>query len=316
MMMRMRATLTTGGGLGGLQPLGLQRALGHATVTAGRGPEGLQPLGLQRALGYGRAMLAGPAAIAELYSPPRVTAHLPGDLAAGSTFDLTANVNGERWDFSKPSDRKRAFDKIRAEEPYLVIGSPPCTMFSSMQNMNKQKGKAEWQARRRAAEVLLVFAAAVYKLQVASGRHFLHEHPAGATSWNHPSMVQLLAMPGVGATVAHQCAFGLWASTPSGSHAPAKKPTRFMTSAPAVLEALSKRCPGGHAHAHMVGGTRARDAAVYPPGLCAAIARGASEQRRRDSQAGGVRAVRAWRDARGQQAARAGTAVHLALRHI
>ncbi len=64
--------------------------------------------------------VGGPAAIAELYSPPRVTAALGlapvgGELAAGSTFDLHADAYGVRWDFSKPADRKRAFDRIREE---------------------------------------------------------------------------------------------------------------------------------------------------------------------------------------------------------
>jgi hypothetical protein len=256
-------------------------------------------------------MRVGPAAIAELYSPPRVTRALPAGagLVAGSTFDLLADAAGVRWDFTKPLDRKRAWDRIRAEEPFIVVGSPPCTMFSSMQNMNKNKGKAEWEKRRRAAEVLLTFAAAVYKLQLLAGRHFLHEHPAGATSWSHPAMSRLLATPGVGAVVAHQCAYGLQASTPGGGQALAKKPTRFMSSAPAVLEALSRRCPGGHPHAPLVGGTRARDAAVYPPGLCEAIAQGASQQLRLDNCARGVHAVRAWRGARELHAVRAATEV-------
>ncbi len=273
----------------------------------------------------GMMMWVGPAAVVELYSPPRVTAGMPrrgvsssaatrgvsssaaspGGLVAGPTFDLHAGVNGARWDFTKPLDRKRAFDQIRAEEPFLVVGSPPCTMFSSLQNTNKRKGTAEWKDRRRTAEVLLTFAAAVYKMQVLAGRHFLHEHPAGATSWSHPSMTRLLATSGVGAVVAHQCAYGLQSSTPGGGRAPAKKPTRFMSSAPALLEALSRRCPGGHPHAPLVGGTRARDAATYPPGLCEAISQGASEQLRRDKRACGVRALRAWRDARGLHAVRA-----------
>ena len=162
---------------------------------------------------------------------------------AGSTFDLHADASGATWDFTKPLDRKRAWDQIRAEEPFLVVGSPPCTMFSSLQNSNRKRGTTEWKSRRRTAEVLLTFAAAVYKMQVLAGRHFLHEHPAGATSWSHPSMTKLLATSGVGAVVAHQCAYGLQSSTPGGGRAPAKKPTRFMSSAPAPPAALSKKPP-------------------------------------------------------------------------
>jgi hypothetical protein len=232
-----------------------------------------------------KASAALPGKISELYSPPRVTALLPKHgLVAGSTFDLCADVAGVAWDFTRPDDRRRALERIRAEEPFLVVGSPPCTMFSRLQvNLNARKmGKEVWRKRWREAEVLLVFAAVVYKLQVQAGRHFLHEHPAGATSWQHPAIVRLLAAPGVGAVVAHQCQFGLETNAVGGGRAPALKPTRFMSSARAVLEALSKKCPGDHAHAPLLGGTRAKDAAVYPPALCEAIAEGASEQLRRD----------------------------------
>ena len=203
-----------------------------------------------------RTATVGPAAVAELYSPPRVTATLPrpsvreplvsrrsgpprpsvhgplvpcrSGLVAGSTFDLHADEAGVAWDFTRPGDRKRAWERISAEEPFLVVGSPPCTMFSRLQvNLNANKmGKLEWERRRREAEVLLIFAVAVYKLQVLAGRHFLHEHPAGATSWSHPAIVKLRARHGVAAVVAHQCEFGLETSAEGGGRASARKPTR------------------------------------------------------------------------------------------
>ena len=63
---------------------------------------------------------------------------------------------------------------------------------------------------------------------------------------------------------------------------PAKKPTRFMSSAPAVLEALGRRCDRKHQHQVLEGSGRAAAAARYPAGLCRAILRGAEAQRRRD----------------------------------
>jgi hypothetical protein len=244
-------------------------------------------------------MRLGPAAVAELYSPPRVTAALPrqkgsSGLVAGSTFDLQKDEAGIAWDFTRPSDRKRAWERIREERPFLVVGSPPCTMFSRLQlNLNAKKmGKAKWEARRREAEVLLMFAVAVYRLQVREGRHFLHEHPAGASSWSHPAISKLRAQPGVDAVVSHMCAFGMETTTASGTgRAAAKKPTRFMSSSTAILEALSRRCAGDHPHAPLLGGTRARDAAVYPPDLCRAIVEGAAEQLRRDDRAYCIAAV-------------------------
>ncbi len=64
-----------------------------------------------------------------------------GELVAGSTFDLHADVDGARWDFTKSLDRKRSWDRIRAEEPFPVVGSPPGpTLLFSIPH---------WRCRRR-----------------------------------------------------------------------------------------------------------------------------------------------------------------------
>ena len=70
--------------------------------------------------------------ITEVYSPERVNevARRWG-LRPGSSMDLT---NG--YDFTKASDRKRAWDKIKEEDPFLLVGSPPCTLFSILQELN------------------------------------------------------------------------------------------------------------------------------------------------------------------------------------
>ena len=54
-----------------------------------------------------------------------------------------------------------------------------------------------------------------------------------------------------------------------------------MSTALAILEALSKLCPGGHVHTHLLDG-KAKAAAVYPPMLCKAILKGIDAQRTRD----------------------------------
>ena len=70
--------------------------------------------------------------ITEVYSPARVNevARRWG-LKPGSSVDLT---NG--YDFTKPEARKRAWAKIKEEDPFLIIGSPPCTLFSLLQELN------------------------------------------------------------------------------------------------------------------------------------------------------------------------------------
>ena len=54
-----------------------------------------------------------------------------------------------------------------------------------------------------------------------------------------------------------------------------------MSTALAILEALSKLCPGGHVHTHLLDG-KAKNAAVYPPQLCKTILRGIDAQRTHD----------------------------------
>ena len=54
-----------------------------------------------------------------------------------------------------------------------------------------------------------------------------------------------------------------------------------MSSSPAILARLDKRCPGDHAHQELLSG-RAAAAAVYPDELVRAIIMGADDQRRRE----------------------------------
>ena len=57
-------------------------------------------------------------------------------LKPGRAMDLAAG-----WDLDREEDRKRK--TIDEEKPFLLIGSPPCTFFSNMQELNKAKFKNE-----------------------------------------------------------------------------------------------------------------------------------------------------------------------------
>eukprot|EP00969_Alexandrium_andersonii_P230626 10184700-Alexandrium_andersonii.AAC.1 len=60
--------------------------------------------------------------------------------------------------------------------------------------MNRGRMQGEGRDRREAeARVLLDLAWEVYRFQLAGGRHFLHEHPAGARSWQEPCVARLFA---------------------------------------------------------------------------------------------------------------------------
>eukprot|EP00972_Heterocapsa_arctica_P012085 1773168-Heterocapsa_arctica.AAC.1 len=59
------------------------------------------------------------------------------------------------------------------------------------------------------AEVHLICCCELYELQIRRGDYFVHEHPATATSWKCECVRRLMAIPGVIATIADQCQYGL-----------------------------------------------------------------------------------------------------------
>eukprot|EP00969_Alexandrium_andersonii_P033372 1457134-Alexandrium_andersonii.AAC.1 len=94
--------------------------------------------------------------------------------------------------------------------------------------MNRGRVREEERDRRGAeARVLLEFACEAYRFQLAGGRHFLHEHPSGAPSWQEPSVMRLLAEACVGIAAGHQCRHGQYARGAAGNRQPVRKSTRW-----------------------------------------------------------------------------------------
>ena len=71
--------------------------------------------------------------VGEVYSPPRIVpvaraAGLPG----GWSLDiLTENAWGQNWDFDDPTVRAQAKKLLIETKPWILIGSPMCTWFST-----------------------------------------------------------------------------------------------------------------------------------------------------------------------------------------
>jgi hypothetical protein len=147
--------------------------------------------------------------ITEVYSPERVAevARRYG-LVAGSSMDLTTG-----FDFTKESDRQLAWKRVKEETPFVLIGSPPRTYFSMLQELNiaTNKHKPGWmqnfEAQREKAKQHVNFCCSVYRHQIDQGRHFVHEHPWSARSWALPSIQQMLNHPSVQLTQTHMCRF-------------------------------------------------------------------------------------------------------------
>lgn len=122
--------------------------------------------------------------ISEVFSPKRICKEAKSlGLASGFSFGLSTG-----WDFNRAEDREACERYIRTQRPLLLVGSPPCTAFTLIQNLNW--GRSFECDRRLRRELLrgvrhLEFMSRLYELQVRSGRYILHEHPQGrrAGTW-------------------------------------------------------------------------------------------------------------------------------------
>ena len=206
--------------------------------------------------------------ICEVYSPKRVTAQARKyGLKSGEAMDLTTG-----WDFRIEDHRIAAKKYVTNVKPRLLIGSPMCTMFSTLQRLSGWN--AEKQRKWGEAREHIRFVVELYMEQERGGILFLHEHPAGASSWDLEEIQKVMNLKNVHVVIADQCMFGLTTWPTRGSYPiPAKKPTKFMTNSESIARELNKRCDRTHEHQPLVGG-RAASAARYPEGLCRAICRG------------------------------------------
>ena len=160
--------------------------------------------------------------VAEIYSQPRITqaaAEFERDgirLQPGWSLDLTKAdpLTGRAWDLSQPVVQSRVFKMSASTKPLFLIGSPPCTAFSPLQNLSKAKrDPAIVKAEIDAGRAHLEFCVKLYRMQVKEGRFFVHEHPHDAASWAEDCIVKILAMDGVDTAKVDMCALGMRVDT-------------------------------------------------------------------------------------------------------
>ena len=223
--------------------------------------------------------------VMEVFSPERVGKLCKEyGLDQGMAMDIKSG-----FDFDKSSDRAKCWEAVKRDKPTLVIGSPPCTLFSRLQELNKYMYRTDriWMAKYEElllqAKRYVKFCTEIYEYQRANGPYFLHEHPWLATSWGLDCVARLEAYSDVRKVQTHMCQFGMVSRTGGVGSAlgPVLKPTGFLTNCPAIARELAVKCRRDHDHVNLVGG-RAAGAAIYPPGLCRAICRGLAAQLRED----------------------------------
>ena len=167
-------------------------------------------------------------------------------------------------------DRAWARRLVWKHKPQFLVVCPPCTLFSSLQNLSPNGLPAERCPQLWAeALMMLEFGIELCQIQRRAGRGFLFEHPLTASSWEVGAVQQLQSEKGVLTSVFEMCQFGMCAEDAHGRGL-VRKSTQILTNVDEVADYLSRRCPGGHRHVHLVEG-RARAAAVYPERMCEAV---------------------------------------------
>jgi hypothetical protein len=204
-------------------------------------------------------------------------------LIPGMALDLTTNDHdGKPWDFNIAEKRERAMSLVKSKKALLIIGSPMCSAFSQLQNINFSKMSPEQVKQvQDYGRKHLEFSMQLYREQHANGLYFLHEHPLNASSWKNEQVKKVLELEGVCKIKSHMCAFGM----KEGDEL-VKKPTGFMTNAVKIADNLQRDCAGDHRHVVLIGGGRAKRAEVYPGELCRQIIFGLRDQMKYDGRLG------------------------------
>ena len=112
------------------------------------------------------------------------------------------------------------------------------------------------------------FCCELYRLQAEAGRYYLHEHQASAASWQLEEVQQLLRSDGAEQVVGDQCQYG----QEIAESRPVKKPSRWLSNSPEILNELKTRClgragdcsrPGGGSHAVTLARSRGRPLSAF-----------------------------------------------------
>ena len=153
--------------------------------------------------------------------------------------------------------------------------SPPCTMYSALQELwiLHRMDASSVEQRMTEANAMLDQCMACAQIQIRKGRRLAFEHPVGATSWRCESVVHVSKQPGVGTVVFDQCMLGLVSKVKRTPH---RNRTRIMTNCQRILLAFQGvLCDNSHEHCVIEGSEggekRSTHATKYPAPMAARI---------------------------------------------
>lgn len=193
-------------------------------------------------------------------------------LVTGPNFDLSTGV-----DLLKSDHLHSLWTYLSRHRPRIVVCGPPCTAFSSWQQLNKHHNPERYYQALRVGTRLANLTADIAAFQLRNNNHFIVENPASSQLWNLKAWQQLRDHPQVGDVILDQCMVGL--VDPAGT--PTLKPTRFLASHPVLIRRLNIRCDGRHPHAQLAGSVngvlRTKFAQSWPKRLVELLVQGILE---------------------------------------
>ena len=99
----------------------------------------------------------------ELFNPGNFKEQ-KSSLVAGGTYDVQVNP---AIDLTRDSIWQQVRKDIERKDPLILLGAPPCTVFSLMQNINQKHHVGEaWEKKKQEGMDLLIFATQCYWDQI------------------------------------------------------------------------------------------------------------------------------------------------------
>ena len=160
--------------------------------------------------------------MAEIFNPERFGARVAKHgLLAGSAFDLTLGC-----DLLDPKQQERVREYFQSTKPGLTVISPPCTLFSALQQLSQRKHEdgeslRKYLSRLKDARKLLHFGTEMAKWTHLHGGVFVFEHPLTSQAWHDSQLRNFIEKDDIYLAKSDQCMYGL--KDLSGKHY--KKPT-------------------------------------------------------------------------------------------
>ena len=192
-------------------------------------------------------------------------AAVDGGHIAGQPLELILGV-----DLRDEETCTQLLHAVRNFKPWLVIAEFPCAPWSPLQNLHKARFSERIARDRQEDLVFLYLVRDVFRLQAQGNRLAVAENPWRSAAWAEEPLADL-QNEGYELVCGDQCCWGLRSELDSELQGHAvyhRKSTGFLVTRDSALGALlSRKCPGKHTHAPIVGHGLGAKSAIYPTSL-------------------------------------------------